>query len=91
MSITKNDLAKRISHEIDIPFELSKNFVSSFFNIQKNIINYNNLKISKFGSYKLSLTPQRIGRNPQTMKEHLIPKRKRISFKISKKIKNILN
>ena len=91
MSITKNDLAKRISQEIDIPFETSRNFTSSFFNIQKKIINHNNLKISKFGSYKLSLTPQRIGRNPKTMKEHVIPKRKRISFTISKKIKSILN
>ena len=91
MSITKNDLAKKISQEIDIPFELSRNFISSFFNVQKDIINHNNLKISKFGSYKLSLTPQRIGRNPRTMKEYVIPTKKRISFTISKKIKSILN
>lgn len=91
MNVTKNDLVKKISKQIDIPFELSSNFVSSFFNIQKKIINHNNLKISKFGSYKLSLTPQRIGRNPKTMKEHIIPKRKRISFTISKKIKSIFN
>ena len=91
MSITKKDLAKKISKEIDIPHELSGNFVSHFFNIQKKIINHSNLKISKFGSYRLSLTPQRIGRNPKTLKEHVIPKRKRVSLTISKKIKNILN
>lgn len=91
MSITKKDLAKKISKEIDIPMELSGDFVSCFFNIQKKIINHSNLKISKFGSYKLNLTPQRIGRNPKTLKEHVIPKRKRISFTTSKKIKNILN
>ena len=91
MSITKSDLAKKISKEIDIPFELSTNFVSSFFNTQKKIINNGNLKISKFGSYKSSFTPQRIGRNPKTLKEYIIPKRKRISFTISKKIKDILN
>ena len=91
MSITKKDLAKKISKEIDIPLDLSGNLVSYFFNIQKKIINYSNLKISKFGSYKSKLTPQRIGRNPKTLKEHVIPKRKRISFTTSKKIKNILN
>ena len=91
MSITKKDLAKRISKEIDIPFELSGNFVNTFFDLQKKIINHSNLKISKFGSYKSSFTPQRIGRNPKTLKEHVIPKRKRISFTISKKIKDILN
>ena len=91
MSITKKDLAKKISKEIDIPLELSGNLVSYFFNIQKKIINHSNLKISKFGSYKSKLTPQRIGRNPKTLKEHVIPKRKRISFTTSKKIKNILN
>ena len=90
MSISKVDLAKKISKEIDIPFELSINFVSSFFNIKKKIINHNNLKISKFGSYKSSYTPKRIGRNPKTMKEHIISKRKRISFTVSKKIKKML-
>ena len=91
MSITKKDLAKKISKEIDIPLDLSGGFVSSFFSIQKKIIKHNNLKISKFGSYKSGFTPQRIGRNPKTLKEHVIPKRKKISFTISKKIKNILN
>ena len=91
MSITKKDLAKKISKEIDIPLELSGNLVRFFFNTQKKIINNSNLKISRFGSYKLNFTPQRIGRNPKTLKEHIIPKRKRISFTISKKIKNILN
>ena len=91
MSITKKDLAKKISKEIDIPLELSGNLVRFFFNTQKKIINNSNLKISRFGSYKLYFTPQRIGRNPKTLKEHIIPKRKRISFTTSKKIKNILN
>lgn len=91
MSITKKDLAKKVSKEIGIPLELSGNFVSSFFSIQKKIISHSNLKISKFGSYKPSFTPQRIGRNPKTLKEHVIPKRKRIGFTTSKKIKNILN
>ena len=91
MNITKKDLAKKISKEIDIPIELSSNFVSFFFNTKKKIINQGTLKISKFGSYRLSFTPQRIGRNPKTLKEHVIPKRKRMSFMISKKIKNILN
>ena len=91
MNVTKKDLAKKISKEIDVPLELSSNFVTSFFNTQKKIINHGSLKISKFGSYKLSFTPQRIGRNPKSLKEHVIPKRKRISFTISKKIKNILN
>ena len=91
MNITKKDLAKKISKEIDIPLELSGNLVSYFFNIQKKMINHSNIKISNFGSYKLNFTPQRIGRNPKTLKEHIIPKRKRISFTTSKKIKNILN
>ena len=91
MNVTKKDLAKKISKEIDVPLELSSNFVTSFFNTQKKIINHGSLKISNFGSYKLSFTPQRVGRNPKSLKEYVIPKRKRISLTISKKIKNILN
>ena len=91
MNITKKNFAKIISTENDIPFDISSDMVSSFFNIQKKIINSSNLKISKFGSYKSNLTPQRIGRNPKTLKEYIIPAKKKISFKASKHIKKILN
>ena len=85
MNITKKDLAKKISKEIDIPIELSSNFVSSFFNTQKKMINHGTLKISNFGSYRLSFTPQRIGRNPKTLKEHVIPKEKELALQSLKK------
>lgn len=91
MNITKNDLAKKISKEIEIPSKLSSDLVNSFFNLQKKIIKNNNLKIAKFGSYNISYTPERIGRNPKTLKKHIISKRKRISFRVSKYIKSILN
>ena len=91
MNINKIKLAKILSFEEDLPINLSKKFVDSFFQIQKDMLNIKNLKISKFGSYKRKISPARIGRNPKTMKEYPIPDKLKINFKASNKIKNLFN
>ena len=91
MNITKKYLAKKVSIEINISSDLSKNFVSSFFNIHSKVTKSRTLKISKFGSFNLHTTPARKGRNPKSMEEYLIPEKKRVSFKASNHIKKILN
>ena len=47
MNITKKDLAKKVSTEINISSDLSKNFVNSFFNIHRKVTKSQTLKISK--------------------------------------------
>ena len=91
MNITKKDLARKISIETKLSTETSSNFVTSFFNIHKEVIRLRTLKISKFGSYNLKITPARMGRNPKSMEEYLIQEKKRVSFKASNHIKKILN
>lgn len=91
MNITKKDLAKKISIEMEISSDLSKNFVSTFFKSHAKIIRSQTLKISKFGSYNLCITPARMGRNPRSLEEYPIPEKKRVSFKASNHIKKILN
>jgi len=49
------------------------------------------VKISNFGSFYTHQSPKRIGRNPKTKKEYVIPKRKKLVFKASNNLKNILN
>ena len=91
MNITKNILAKKLSSELNTTDDISKEFVNSFFNIQKNILRSNNLKFSKFGTFSIVKTPERVGRNPKTMKKYKISKKLRVSFKPSKIVKDILN
>ena len=91
MSITKSKLSKKISNEINISNEDSSKFVNAFFEIKKNFLQSHNLKISKFGSFYKKKSPQRIGRNPITLEEHLIPVKSKISFKASNIVKKRLN
>ena len=91
MNITKKQLAHNISNKSRISLEDSKNLVNIFFSIQSKILKTQNIKISRFGTFYKKVTPKRIGRNPKTMEEYLIPKRTRISFKSSNIAKKILN
>lgn len=91
MNVTKKDFAKKISIETETSSEISTNFVNTFFEMQKKLLKSGNLKISKFGSYNITLSPERIGRNPKTLKEYPIPEKKRVSFKVSKRVKKALN
>ena len=56
-----------------------------------NIVAKNKVKIAKFGTFTLRQKKQRIGRNPKTSEEFIIPRIKKISFRASDKVKKILN
>ena len=49
------------------------------------------VKIHNFGTFTLRKKKSRIGRNPKTKEEFVIPKRLKFIFKASSKIKNKLN
>ena len=68
----------------------SKAILESFLKIIKS--NKSKIvKISNFGSFYTHESPKRMGRNPKTKKEYVIPKRKKLVFKASTNLKNILN
>lgn len=91
MSIKKSDIAKKISSEASLEKSLSKDIVSSFIEIIKSNLSSSNIKIANFGTFKRTVTPQRIGRNPKTGEEHVITKRIKPTFVVSKKVKEKLN
>lgn len=91
MNITKSQLSKKISKELNLSLQDSILFINSFFDIKKKFLKKNNLKLSKFGRFSRKISPERIGRNPKTLEEYLIPKHSKISFKASKIIKSIIN
>ena len=90
MGLGKKDIIKKISSKTPIPNSLSKKFLSTFLNILK--INFKkDIKISNFGSFTNKLSPRRIGRNPKTKEEFVIPARQRVTFKASSTVKELLN
>ena len=91
MNINKSKLSREISDELDMSKEDSRIFINTFFSIKKKFLQNHNLKINKFGSFVKKTSPRRVGRNPKTLEEFVIPKQTKVSFKASKIIKKIIN
>jgi len=91
MSVTKSDIVKNIAFSASIKQADAKKILSLFL---KNIVaesKNRNVKFANFGSFYNNQSPKRIGRNPKTLEEHIIPSIKKISFRASDKVKKILN
>ena len=91
MSLKKSDIAKNISSKVSISESASKELVSSFIDIIKLKSNEADVKVANFGSFANKVTPQRVGRNPKTGKEHIISERVKLNFIVSNKVKELLN
>ena len=90
MSLGKKDIVNNISSEAFLIKKVSKEFLDSFINIIRSNTS-KKIKISNFGSFYIHHSPQRVGRNPKTMEEFVIPKQKKLIFKASNSVKNNLN
>ena len=94
--INKNSTRKSLSNKIYKTLGFSKNFSST---IVENVINVlvdeiiksNKVKISSFGTFTVINKKERIGRNPKTKENVMIPSRNVISFIPSKKILEFIN
>ena len=91
MSITKKDISKNISAEIGLTRNISELILNNFLNIFKKEIKTKTIKINRFGTFKVSITPKRLGRNPKTKKTYVIDARNRLSFTASSRIRKELN
>ena len=92
MALTKLDIAKHIAKETDIPKHDSQQLLDNFIDLIKaNLKKKNSVKISNFGTFEVKKTPSRMGRNPKTKQEYIIPERNRITLNTSKNIKDFLN
>ena len=89
--MTKKKIAEILSSNLDFKYKKSLKFTNVFINIiKKNSWKYK-IKIHDFGTFYIHKSPKRLGRNPITKESYIIPPRGKLSFKASKKIKNILN
>ena len=95
--VKKNFTRKHLSNKIYQNLGFSKNFssviIDNFFEfLLLELEKFNNIKISTFGTFKVSQKKERIGRNPHTKVEAKITARKVVKFKpsllITKKINN---
>ena len=91
-NFTRNKLAERINVKLGYSKEEAKEFIEVFLNyIKVNMNTKENIKISKLASFKIISKKERIGRNPKTGQDAIISKRKVVSCKFSKNLKNKIN
>jgi len=88
---TKASISKTLSRELNLSPNTSKKLLDIFINTIVKNSNKKNIKIGNFGSFKMNITPQRLGRNPKTKESYIICARKKLTFFASKKIKEVLN
>ena len=91
-NITRDDISEFINNE----FGLAKKDCDDIVNelneqIIEGLIKYKIFKIHNFGTFKIKEKNSRLGRNPKTKEEVMIPERNVISFTPSKKILLMMN
>jgi len=92
---SRKDIARRASYKLNMSIDEEKVVCYFLFEIIQEILVEDedniHLEIRKFGVFDVKKTKQRTNAlNPRTKEKIIIPERKRVTFKASKKIKEIL-
>jgi len=90
VGLGKKDIVYNISSKTLLSSKDSSKILDSFLSILKNHKN-KYIKVAKFGSFLLINTPKRIGRNPKTKEEFIIPSVSKPIFKASAASKGVFN
>tara|TARA_B100001750_G_C15231332_1_gene458272 strand:- start:114 stop:413 length:300 start_codon:yes stop_codon:yes gene_type:complete len=92
INLTKKEIVNAIYMQIGFSKKISENLLEDVFQIiLNNIITDKKVKIAKFGTFLLRKKNQRVGRNPKTKEEKIIPERNVILFRPSKELKKVIN
>ena len=94
-SYSKKDITRRASYKLNMSIDESKIICDCFFEILQEMLvekqDKIHIEIRNFGVFDVKINNARANAlNPRTKEKIVIPKRKKIVFKPSKKIKNII-
>ena len=91
-NITRDDISEYINSEFGLSkFDCNKIVHEIIEQIIEGLLNDNFVKIHNFGTFKVKSKNSRLGRNPKTKIEVMIPSRKVISFIPSKHLLKKIN
>ena len=91
-NFTRKNLSSNIHKNLGFYKNISSFLIDDFFeSLVSELIKFNKIKISSFGTFKVVDKKERIGRNPKTKIEAKITARKVVKFKASNTIKEKLN
>jgi integration host factor subunit alpha len=90
-TLTKNDIAEKLSKLMGMPKSEAMNFVQIFFDsVVDVLVNKESLKFSGFGNFIINHKKSRPGRNPKTGEDKEISARWVVTFKPGSKFKDRL-
>ena len=91
-NFTRKNLSSNIHQNLGFSKNISSFLIDDFFeSLVSELIKFNKIKISSFGTFQVIDKKERIGRNPKTKVEAKIVARKIVKFKPSNRIKEKLN
>ncbi len=91
-NLTRKDLSNKVFKNLGFSKNLSSKILDDFFEtLISEIVKFNKVKISSFGTFSVLNKKERVGRNPKTKIETKIVSRKVVKFKPSLFIKKKIN
>ena len=91
-NFTRKNLRDSVHKNLGFSKNISSLIIDDFFeSLIAELIKFNKIKISSFGTFEVVDKKERMGRNPKTKIEAKISARKIVKFKPSNRIKERLN
>jgi len=91
-NLTRKDLAKAINEKMGFSQRSAEELVNTMFtSMKESLIAGEGLKLVNFGTLTVRKKEHRIGRNPRTGEAIDISKRKMVSFKASRALRERIN
>ena len=91
-NFTRKNLSDNVHQNLGFSKNISSLIIDDFFeSLVSELIKFNKIKISSFGTFEVFDKKERIGRNPKTKVEAKIVARKVVKFKPSNTVKEKLN
>tara|TARA_B100000963_G_C22632017_1_gene675441 strand:+ start:3555 stop:3854 length:300 start_codon:yes stop_codon:yes gene_type:complete len=87
LQLTKKEISKKINIKIGLSTSYSEKISNSLLIVLKDLIKKEEVVIKNFGSFRILLKKERIGRNPKNNETFKINPRKSLVFKVSKNFK----
>ena len=91
-NFTRKNLSDKVHQNLGFSKNISSLLIDDFFeSLVSELIKFNKIKISSFGTFEVVDKKERVGRNPKTKVEAKIVARRVVKFKPSKAVKKKLN
>nr|WP_230467188.1 integration host factor subunit alpha [Lujinxingia vulgaris] len=92
MTITKADIVDTVYEKVGITKREASDYVDTIFEVMKETLeDGEEIKVSGFGKFEVREKGERVGRNPRTGIEIVIPERRVLRFKVSQVLKDSIN